>query len=100
RERIRAHIEVEASVDLFDPRDERGRTLRPIDARGDEGSDRTHFSGREFAVLSADLQDSFVVPAPLLLTRIAQGRLDPEADVDVLAAGEVLESMDCILAVV
>src|SRR5947208_2299760 len=76
------------------PRDERGRTLRPIDARGDEGSDRTHFSGREFAVLSADLQDSFVVPAPLLLTRIAQGRLDPDADVEVLDDGEVLEPTD------
>src|SRR2546430_380471 len=48
-------------------------------------------AGRECAFLSARLQDSSVVPAPLLLTRIAEERLAQDVAEEVLEEGEVLD---------
>src|SRR5439155_9145399 len=64
-QRVRADVEVEAAMDLFDAGDEGLRVLRPIDAGGDERPRGPHLARRELAVLPADLEDSFVIPSAL-----------------------------------
>src|SRR6266705_1134936 len=90
-EGVRAQVEVEAAVDLLDPRDERRRIPGPVHAGDHERSHAAHFLRREFAAVSADLQGAFEVPAPLLLARIAERGLDPHADSEVLDGLQVLE---------
>src|SRR5207249_5568069 len=75
-QRVRADVEVEAAMDLFDAGDEGLRVLRPIDAGGDERPRGPHLARRELAVLPADLEDSLVIPSALLLARVAVRGLD------------------------
>src|SRR5439155_2191510 len=88
---VRAQVEVEAAVDLLDPRDEGRRIPGPVHAGDHERSHAAHFLRREFAAVSADLQGALEVPAPLLLARIAESGLDPHADSEVLDGLQVLE---------
>src|SRR5256886_9634354 len=81
-------------MDLRDSRHEGLRGLGPIDARDDERSEGPHLSGSEFAVLPANLEDSFVVSSALLLARIAQRRLDPDTEVEILDRCKVPKPTD------
>src|SRR5207245_561956 len=91
-EGVRAQIEVEASMDVLDARDEGPRISGAVHAREDKGPYPADFLRREFAAVPAHLEDPFEIPAPLLLTRIAQGRFDSHAHPEVLDRLEGLES--------
>src|SRR5213594_922513 len=90
-ESVRAQVEIEAAVDLLDPRDEGPRISGPVHAGDHERSHAAHFPRREFAAVATHLQGAFEVPAPLLLARIAERGLDPHADSEVLDGLQVLE---------
>src|SRR5713226_9011665 len=94
RQGVLAQVDIEASVDFLDPRDERFRVVRSVDAHRDEGSDVPDLARGQFPVLSADLQDALVVPSSLLLARITDGRLDSDSQVEVLDGSEVPEPTD------
>src|SRR3989441_673094 len=91
-EGVRAQIEVEASMDVLDARDESPRISAAVHAREDKGPYPADFLRREFAAVPAHLEDPYEIPAPLLLTRIAQGRFDSHAHPEVLDRLEGLES--------
>src|SRR2546428_496777 len=88
----RGHNEVECSMDGLDSRDESPRFSGAVHAREDKGPYPADFLRREFAAVPAPLEDPFEIPAPLLLTRIAQGRFDSHAHPEVLDRLEGLES--------
>src|SRR5439155_9957993 len=88
---VRAQVEVEAAVDFLDPRDEGRRVPGPVHAGDHERSHAAHFLRREFAAVAPDLQDALEIPASLLLARIAERGLDPQADPEVLDGLEILE---------
>src|SRR3989449_8685370 len=97
-ESVRAQVEIEAAVDLLDPRDEGPRISGPVHAGDHERSHAAHFPRREFAAVATHLQGAFEVSAPLLLARIAERGLDPHADSEVLDGLQVLEPserLDC-----
>src|SRR5256712_7551611 len=78
-------------MDVLDARDEGARIPGAVHAREDEGPHSADLLRREFAAVPAHLQDPFKVAAPLLLTRIAEGRLDSHAHPEVLNRLEGLE---------
>src|SRR2546428_14080415 len=79
-------------MDVLDARDESPRIPGAVHARRENGPYPADFLRRGVAALPAHLEDPVEIPAPLLLTRIAQGRFDSHAHPEVLDRLEGLES--------
>src|SRR5437773_3179266 len=90
-ERVRAQVEVEASMDFLDARDAGRRIPGPVHAGAHERSHGTHLLRRQIAAVSADLQHPFEIAASLLLARVAERGLDSHAHSEVLDGLEILE---------